>query len=40
MLTLARFRPLRVLLGRFVLMALSALAEPLSDDGFFIWLSI
>ena len=34
MLTLAHFRPLRVLLGRFVLMALSALAEPLSDDGF------
>ena len=34
MLTLTRFRPLRVLLGHFVLMALSALAEPLSDDGF------
>ena len=35
MLTLTCFRPLHVLLGHFVLMALSALAEPLSDDGFF-----
>ena len=35
MLTLTRLRPLRVLLGHFVSTALSALAEPLSDDGLF-----